>query len=342
MPPSAIVRRCALLVAGAMLALLAGTAEPVQAQEPQAESPTYTVQEGDTLFGIAQRFGTSVRALREWNDLDGSGIQIGQALRVRPPSPVSSAGDDTAAEQERGQEPSRGAPDTTSATADTDSDPGSAAADSTAAPGRTTAKAGDTLIDIALRFGTTADTLYAMNDSIRAPLEPGRTVFLPSRFGAPSHTVQPGETLYSIAGSYGVSVRALQVENDLDGATIQPGQQLAIPGRAARGSAEPPAPDTVGAVAVYPSAFSGRLTASGETYDPEAFVGSHPTLPYGSVVLLSHPGARQHSFVRIIDRGPVEDDVVMDVSRAVAARLGLDEQDRTGLQLRIVWVEADR
>jgi LysM repeat protein len=325
-----------------MFALLVGTAGPVQAQEPQAESPTYTVQEGDTLFGIARRFGTSVRALREWNDLDGSGIQIGQTLRVRPPSPARFTGDDTPAPQESGQEPSSRPPHTTAAAVDSDGDPGGRAADSTSAPGRTTGKSGDTLIDIALRFGTTADTLYAMNDSLRAPLEPGRTVFLPSRFGAPSHTVQPGETLYSIAGSYGVSVRALQTENDLDGATIQPGQQLVIPGRAARGNAEPPAPDTAGAVAVYPNAFSGRLTASGETYDPEAFVGSHPTLPYGSVVLLSHPGARRHSFVRIIDRGPVEDDVVMDVSRAVAARLGLDEKDRTSLQFRIVWVETGR
>ena len=45
-------------------------------------SSTYRVQRGDTLGGIAQRFGVSVRQLRAWNDLDDSRIYPGQRLQI--------------------------------------------------------------------------------------------------------------------------------------------------------------------------------------------------------------------------------------------------------------------
>jgi rare lipoprotein A (peptidoglycan hydrolase) len=203
------------------------------------------------------------------------------------------------------------------------------------------AASNDTFVDLAIRYGTTADTLFALNDSLRAPLPPGRIVQLPDRYGPPSHVVKEGDTMYSIAGEYGVSVRALQDANDLENTSIQPGQKLRVPNRAPSfpDASRAPSPDTTGAVALYPAAFSGRLTASGTTYDPDSFVGSHPSLPYGSVVLLSHPGTRNHCFVEIIDRGPLEDDVLMDVSDAVARQLGVNPGARANLELRVIWVE---
>lgn len=45
-------------------------------------SSSYRVQPGDTLGGIAQRVGVSVRQLRAWNDLNGSRIYPGQQLRI--------------------------------------------------------------------------------------------------------------------------------------------------------------------------------------------------------------------------------------------------------------------
>lgn len=373
--------RTAMSVLLGLVLVLLMTGHPAAAQEASPDSAaTYTVQDGDTLYGIARQFGTSVRALMRWNDLDAPSIRIGQTLRVRPPrapeksSPETPSPDappreegepeeetpenqpeenrseenrseENQAEENRSEDDS--AADAVEEKADEDARsnrPGGAAGgisegttDSTrTAPGRLTARSDDTLVDIALRLGTTADTLFAMNDSLRAPLTEGETVLVPPRFGAPTHVVAEGETLYSIAGAYGVSVRALQAENDLEDATIQPGQRLAIPGSVATSSA-PPRPDTTGAVAIYPPAFAGRLTASGEAYDPDTFVGSHPSLPYGSVVLLSVPDTRAHCFVEIVDRGPVEDDVIMDVSDAVASQLGLDPNGNTAVQLRIVW-----
>lgn len=52
---------------------------------------TYTVKAGDTLWGISQREGASVSQLKEWNNLAGDLILVGQTLRigsgvVTPPS----------------------------------------------------------------------------------------------------------------------------------------------------------------------------------------------------------------------------------------------------------------
>ena len=307
--------------------LLAGLGPTlVRAQAPS--DSTYTVEDGDTLYSIAQTVGVSVRTLMRWNDLDDPDLQVGQTLRVRPPA---------------GQAPSSPRADT--AAADPEAPPPGARppADTTAPPtgpppyGRHTVEAGETFVDLALRLGTTADSLFALNDSTTAPLPPGRTLRLPRRFGPPTHRVEEGETLYSVAGQYGVSVRALTAENDLEDDTLQVGRRLQIP----RGAMEVPrewaAPDSSGRVAVYPEAFAGRLTASGTAYDPEAFVVSHPSLPFGSVVLLSTRDPARHTFARVIDRGPVEEGVLLDVSDAVARALGVDGAEAPSVALRVVW-----
>jgi LysM repeat protein len=322
------------LVAGVLL--LTGLAvRPASAQEqPNA---TYTVQDGDTLYGIAQKVGVSVRTLMRWNDLKDASIQSGQTLRVRPPSSDTTTAESTAASS-----------DTASSTPDADTTKSADAApnaDTTvSAPqpyGTYAVDGGDTFISLALRLGTTADTLFALNDSTTTPLAPGRSLRLPRRFGPPTHTVASGQTLYSIAGEYGVSVRSLKAKNNLSSDTLQPGQTLQIP-RGPGPDLPPPgqwaAPDTTGPVARYPKAFAGRLTASGTAYTPDDLVVSHPSLPFDSVVLLSTKNPERHTFARVIDRGPIEEDMLLDVSAAVAQQLSLPtEGTAPTVALRVVW-----
>ena len=51
---------------------------------PIREAPrTHTVRRGDTLYGIARRYGTTVGALTALNRLRSTSIRVGQRLRVR-------------------------------------------------------------------------------------------------------------------------------------------------------------------------------------------------------------------------------------------------------------------
>lgn len=57
------------------------TAAPTAETTPAAN--TYTVVAGDTLWGIAQQFGTTVAALAEANNIsDPSSIEPGQVLTI--------------------------------------------------------------------------------------------------------------------------------------------------------------------------------------------------------------------------------------------------------------------
>lgn len=323
--------RTAVLLVGLLLTV-AGLPRAGFPQEAPSDS-TYTVQSGDTLYSIAQQFGVSVEALQRWNDLEGTALQEGQLLRVHPPR-ASDPSDAPTAPDSAEPEPPAPADTAQSAASET------ADVDGASPYGRHAVEPGDSFVNLALRLGTTADTLYALNDSTTT-LSGGQTVRLPRRFAPPTHVVDSGETLYSIAGEYGVSARALQATNDLDTTALQPGQRLRLPGRDAP-EVPPPgdwaAPDSTGAVSVYPETFADRLTASGRPYDPKAFVVSHPSLPYGAVVLLSRPDADRHTFARVIDRGPLDEGVLLDVSAAVAEQLGIDAEATPTVALRTVWV----
>lgn len=57
--------------------------EEARESETRSRRRTYTIQRGDTLLGIADRFGVRVSDLMRWNGLDDAGqIYAGQELRV--------------------------------------------------------------------------------------------------------------------------------------------------------------------------------------------------------------------------------------------------------------------
>lgn len=329
---------------------LAGTrleaGQVLRVQPPQPAhadtASTYTVRQGDTLFRIAQRFGVSVQALQTWNDLEGTDIETGQTLQVRPPDAPPAA----ASPEPEPTAASTPDPDTASrpAPVDTASPPPPSAEGASGEPplyGRYTPSQGESWIDLALRIDTTANALFALNDSSTAPLSPAQQVRLPQRFAPPAHEVKAGETLFDIAGAYGVSVRALREANGLDTIAVEAGQRLRLPGRDAPSvpRAGMAAPDTTGSLSVYPSTYEGRLMSSGTAYDPEAFVGAHPSLPYGSLVLLTNPTTGHHTFVRVADRGPLDPADLMDVSPAVARQIDLPSSPgNQSVELRVVWV----
>ncbi|MEM9997915.1 MAG: LysM peptidoglycan-binding domain-containing protein, partial [Bacteroidota bacterium] len=59
------------------------TPEPLPPAPATATPAYHTVERGDTLFAIAQRYGVTVADLRRLNDLRSNMLSIGQRLRVR-------------------------------------------------------------------------------------------------------------------------------------------------------------------------------------------------------------------------------------------------------------------
>ena len=220
---------------------------------PAAPAPvsTYTVVRGDSLSGIASRFGTTTRNLMSINGITNANlIRAGQVLRL------SSDGVAPAAPA-----PAAPAPTTTAP-----------AAPAPAAPATTyKVVAGDSLSGIAARFGTTTRNLMSLNgitdaNRIRigqvltiagaaapatpapstpapttpAPSTPAPTTPAPNASGTTSYTVVARDTLSGIASRFGTTSRTLMTLNGItDANRIRIGQVLTIAGAAPAAPAAP-------------------------------------------------------------------------------------------------------
>jgi len=86
----------------------------------------------------------------------------------------------------------------------------------------------------------------------------------------------------------------------------------------------------------YGSQFAGRPTASGERFDPEGLTAAHRTLPFGSMVRVTHAGSGRSVVVRINDRGPFHGNRVIDLSRAAAERIGIRSAGSGNVELALL------
>lgn len=233
----------------------------VTEQAPEAVSPipsTHTVEAGETLTGIARRYGMTLGVLQSLNGItDENAIYVGQVLALAAPTPEPTAGPrptEPGEEATPADTPAAETAETTQDTsaAETNSDTAaSSAASAESAPvvrsgnpigslNRTyTIVFGDTLGRIALREGVDAKSLANLNhfDSVDAPLNAGQTILLPAtgddlRPSTPAeeHVVAPGESLSAIAQTYGTTTGDLMAANNIsDANAIYPGQRLLIP-----------------------------------------------------------------------------------------------------------------
>ena len=324
----------ARLLLAALALLLAG---PVLAQN--AGGGLYVVQAGDTLFRIARTNGLSVDELKSLNGIAGNEISVGQTLRLSA----------TAGAPAPGTAPVVAAPLT---------------GVGEALPSQPTPDAdlvhvvspGETLFRIALRYDTSVEALRRLNNISSDQIAVGQRLVVGRRGagGAPAaaprlgpaplnptnrwaidnttvpsdlvHYVEPGETLYSIAALRGVPLAELVANNALTTAPLEPGQILYLPRAARARLGEVALPEVLdsGLALVYPDVMAGRTTASGEAYDPLDFTASHRTLPFGTVLLVTNPASGRTTFVRVIDRGPVSQAYLIELSAAAASALELD------------------
>lgn len=86
---------------------------------------------------------------------------------------------------------------------------------------------------------------------------------------------------------------------------------------------------------------SGKQTASGEPFDPNALTAAHRTLPFGTRVRITRVDTGDSIIVRINDRGPFKPGRVIDVSRKAAEDLRMTDKGLTAVKLEVVDREED-
>ena len=182
-----------------------------------ARAKTYTVQRGDTVYAIAQRFGLKTAHVLAWNKLTWkSVIRPGQTLRLTAPS-----ADNRDTRDDRTNN------------------------DHSGVKYHTVAR-GDTVYGIAKKYRTTVSKIVAWNRlGGSAVIYPGQKLRVSAgtttnrddrdrhdpreKKNAKTHTVVAGDTLYGIARKYDLTVRFLLRANSLgEGSIIYPGQTLRL------------------------------------------------------------------------------------------------------------------
>ncbi|MGF2055632.1 LysM peptidoglycan-binding domain-containing protein [Vagococcus fluvialis] len=193
---------------------------PTKPTTPNTNSQKHTVKSGDTLSGIAWKYGVTVAQLKQWNNLKSDIIYVGQTLVVKGGTTNSSSSNQ-----------SQGSQNNNSSTT------------------THTVRRGDTLYGISLRYGVSVNEIKQKNNLTSDMIYIGQTLAISgsSQSGnktntqqtvstgtSSTYTVKSGDSLYKIASQHNVTVDQLKKENNLSGDMIYVGQTLRIPGKSAQ------------------------------------------------------------------------------------------------------------
>ena len=182
----------------------------------------YRVRRGDTLGGIARRFGSSVAELQRANRLPRADrIYIGQRLRI----PQRGAGRSAPAPLQRAALKAPGATGPASSASEVASSAGQAPRETIHVVRR-----GESLHRIARKYGTSLKVLTAANNLRRPDLiHAGQRLVIPADGKEVLYRVRQGDTLSQLARTFRTSAARIRQVNGLRGNLIVVGQTLRIP-----------------------------------------------------------------------------------------------------------------
>lgn len=170
----------------------------VKKADANVKTAGYKVNRGDTLGKIAQRYGTSTKALRKLNGMKSNYLKVGQTIQV----------------------PSTGTQNTTQIANNAK---------------KHIVKKGDTLAQIAKRYNTSVSTLRRLNGVRGDQIHVGQSLKISSNTSTTNdktkvvHTVKSGDSLWTIARDYQVSVDKISQWNKLQRReALRLGQELTI------------------------------------------------------------------------------------------------------------------
>ena len=159
---------------------------------------TYTVQRGDSLYSISNKFGITVDELKSANNLTSNTLSVGQVLKI-PTTEQTPDQEETLIQYE--------------------------------------VQPGDSLYKIANKYNTTVDEIKSLNNLNNNLLSIGQLLSIPTTQDVEdipnedyfNYNVVSGDSLYSIARKFDTSVDAIKSFNNLSSNLLSVGQTLKIP-----------------------------------------------------------------------------------------------------------------
>ncbi|RJS61560.1 hypothetical protein CJ483_17160 [Bacillus sp. PK3_68] len=201
-------------------------AEQPKPPAPSGSTVTHIVQSGDSLWKIANKYGTTVEKIKQDNQLKTNALQIGQKLIITPKGSAAKPG----AGQKPTEQPKPPAPSGSTVTH--------------------IVQSGDSLWKIANKYGTTVEKIRQDNRLKTDALKIGQKLIITPKGSAakpgagqkpteqpkppaPSgstvtHIVQSGDSLWKIANKYGTTVEKIRQDNQLKTDALKIGQKLII------------------------------------------------------------------------------------------------------------------
>ncbi len=204
----------------------------------------YTVQKGDTLYSIANKYGLTVNELKKLNNLTSDNLSVGQSLIVEKlPSESTDINTYTVKSGDTLYSIAKKYNTTVSNLMTLNNLTSSALSINQVLKVPTdevetddtyyTVKSGDTLYSIANKYGLTVDELKKLNNLTSNLLSIGQKLKVTNNSSSNNsdniYIVKSGDTLYKIARMYNTTVTNLVELNNLSTSNLSIGQKLIVP-----------------------------------------------------------------------------------------------------------------
>lgn len=209
--------------------------------ESITDKNTYIVKSGDSLYKIANKYGTTVNELKELNNLTSNTLSIGQILLLPGTSEETTLNTYTVKSGDTLYSIANKYNISVNKLKELNN-----LKNNTLSIGQTlkirettsdiitedydyyTVKSGDTLYSLAQKYNTSVDELKELNNLTNNTLTIGSLIKIPGTETL-THIVKKGESLWSIGREYNVSVASLKEANNLTSNLLSIGQILLIP-----------------------------------------------------------------------------------------------------------------
>lgn len=212
---------------------------------PPLGSDYYIVKKGDSLWSLANKYGITVKELKEINKLTSNTLKVGQTLKLTKNNEMIpedylvykvKKGDslwDIAKEYNTTVATLKKINNLSNDKLTINQQLFIPKSDNSSVKNtgeiNYVVQKGDNLWTIANKYDTTISDIKKLNNLKTNTLQIGQVLKIPGSTNYNTYTVKKGDSLWKIADKYGTTVNKLMTINNLDSTTLQIGQSLLIP-----------------------------------------------------------------------------------------------------------------